>query len=191
MCPTDPEDCKKIEERFRNRWNVPHAVGALDGKHIAINKPKRSGSEYFNYKGYFSLVLLALVNADYKFLWVNVGASGSLSDAQIFNRSKLKRRIENGTLGLPAPEPLGPGGGGGGADLHYFLLGDDAFALMPWLVKPTDQRRENSQLQDIQGEEGGRELIWYTCQVIQGAVYHHGTEAKSCERHRVNMCGTT
>ena len=132
MCPTDPEDWKKIEERFRNRWNVPHAVGALDGKHIAIKKPKKPGSEYFNYKGYFSLVLLALVDADYKFLWVNAGASGSSSDAQIFTRSKLKRRIENGTLGLPPPEPLGSGG----PNLHYFLLGDDAFALMPWLVKP-------------------------------------------------------
>ena len=73
MCPTDPEDWKKIEERFRNKWNVPHAVGALDGKHIAI---KKSGSEYFNYKGYFSLVPLALVNADYNFLWVNAGPVG-------------------------------------------------------------------------------------------------------------------
>ena len=55
----------------------------------------------------------------------------------------------------------------------------------------TDQGGENSQLQDIQGEEGGRELIWYTCQEIQGAVDHHGAEAKSCQRHCVNMCGTT
>ena len=110
VSPTDPEDWKKIEERFRHRWNVPHAVGALDGKHIAMKKRKKSGIEYFNYKGYFSLVLLALVNANYNFLWVNVGASGLSSDAQIFNRSKLKRRIENGTLGIPLPEPLGPGG---------------------------------------------------------------------------------
>ena len=136
MCPTDPEDWKKIEERFRNRWNVPHAVGALDGKHIAIKKPKKSGCEYFNYKGYFSLVLLAFVDANYKFLWVNVWASGSSSDAEIFNRSKLKR-IENGTFGLPPPEPLGPGG----PDLHYFLLGDNTFALMPWLVKPYSRRQ--------------------------------------------------
>ena len=68
MCPTDPEDWKKIEERFRNRWNVPHAVSALDGKHIAIKKPKKGGSEYFNYKAYFSVVLLPLVDEDYKFL---------------------------------------------------------------------------------------------------------------------------
>ena len=132
VCPTDPEDWKKIEERFRNRWNIPHVVGALDGKHIAIENPKKSGDEYLNYKGYFSLVVLALVDADYNFLWVNTGASGSSSDAQIFNHSKLKRRIENRTLGLPPPEPLRPGG----SDLHYFLLGDDDFSLMPWLVKP-------------------------------------------------------
>ena len=68
MCPTNPEDWKKIEERFRNNWNVPVAVSALDGKHIAIKKPKKSGSEYFNYKAYFSVVLLPLVDADYKFL---------------------------------------------------------------------------------------------------------------------------
>ena len=48
MCPTDPEDRRKVDERFRNRWNVPHAVSALDGKHIAITKPKKLGSEYFN-----------------------------------------------------------------------------------------------------------------------------------------------
>ena len=84
VCPTDPEDWKKIEERFRNRWNVPHAVSTLDGNHIAIKRPKKSGSEYFNYKSYFSVVLLALLN---------VGASGSSSDAQWFNCSKLKRRI--------------------------------------------------------------------------------------------------
>ena len=112
--------------------DVPHAVSALDGKHITILKPKKSGSEHFNYKGYFSVVLLALVDADYKFLWGNVGASGSSSDAKIFNHSKLKRRIENGTFGLPPPEPLGPGG----PNLHCFLLRDNAFALMPWLVKP-------------------------------------------------------
>ena len=51
----------------------PHAVGALDDKRFVMKKPKKSGSEYFNYKDCFSLVLLTLVDAEYKFLWVNVG----------------------------------------------------------------------------------------------------------------------
>ena len=64
-----------------------------------------SGSEYNNYKGFFSLVLLALIDADYRFLWVDLGLSGSLLDAQIF---KLREKFEDDTtLGLPAPEPLG------------------------------------------------------------------------------------
>ena len=132
ICKFVPQVCKAIlwefQQKFRNRWNVSHGVGALDGKHIAIKKPKKSGSEYFNYKGYFSLVLLALVDAEYKFLWVNVGASGSSSDAQIFNRSKLSKKIKNVTLGLPPPEAL----------YKCTLLPLRGRHLCPysWLVKP-------------------------------------------------------
>ena len=108
ICPSYPENWKSIEEIFRKRWNVLHTVGALDGKHIAIKKPKKPGSEYFNYKGYFSLVLLALVDAENKFLWVNVGL---VVHHLMFRYSTIAQlRIENGTLGLPTPEPLGPGG---------------------------------------------------------------------------------
>ena len=150
----------------------PPCSWCIHGKHIAIKKPKRSDSEYFTYKGYFSLLLLALADADYKFLWVNAGASGSSSDVQIFNCNKLKRRIENGTLGLPPPEPLGPGG----PDLHYFLLGDDAFALMPWLVKPYSRRQltREERIANYRISRGRRvveKLIWYTCQAIQVWYY--------------------
>ena len=48
ICPTAPEEWRRVEEKFRNRWNVPHAAGALDVKHIAMKKTKKSGSEYFN-----------------------------------------------------------------------------------------------------------------------------------------------
>ena len=110
---------RNLKKDLETDGMFPHAVNALDEKHVAIKKPNKSGRTYFNYKDYFFLVLLALVNADYRFLWVNARASGSSFDAQIFNCSKLKRRIENRTLGLPPPEPLGPVG----PDLHFFLLG--------------------------------------------------------------------
>ena len=60
-------------------------------------------------QGLLSLVLLALVSAEYRFLWTDFAPSGSSSDAQIFNRSDL-REIKEGSLGLPPPEPLGEGG---------------------------------------------------------------------------------
>ena len=106
-CLTDPEDWKRAEEKFRTRWNFPHDVVEIDGKYIAMAKPKESCSDYNNYKGLLSMVLLALVSAEYRLFWVNVGSSRSSSDAQIFNRSDLREKIKDGTLGLLPPEPLG------------------------------------------------------------------------------------
>ena len=50
--------------------------------------------------------MLALVDGQYKFRWVDAGTAGSCSDAQIFNASQLKRRIEDGRIGFPDPAPI-------------------------------------------------------------------------------------
>ena len=84
-CPTTPEEWTEVADVFERRWNIPHVLGALDGKHVALRCPPNSGSLYHNYKGFLSIVLMALVDADYKFLWVDVGGMGHMSDAQIFN----------------------------------------------------------------------------------------------------------
>ena len=73
---------------------------------MAIRRPARTGSLYHNYKGFFSLVLMALVDAQYKFLWIDCGGVGSMSDAQIFNESELKTCLVDGSISFPDPTNL-------------------------------------------------------------------------------------
>ena len=73
-CPQTPKEWKNIANQFRDRWQLHNCVGALDGKHIAIQCPPRGGSLCYNYKGYHSIILMALVDAEYKFIWAEVGA---------------------------------------------------------------------------------------------------------------------
>jgi len=67
-----------IANEFEQRWNFPHCVGAMDGKHIVVQKPTKSGSAFFTYKHTFAIQLLAVVDADYKFIYVDVGCQGRI-----------------------------------------------------------------------------------------------------------------
>lgn len=77
-------DWRKHAENFYNKWNFPNAIGAIDGKHIRIQCPPNSGSMYFNYKHFFSVVLLAIVDANYKYIAIDVGSFGRESDGGTF-----------------------------------------------------------------------------------------------------------
>ncbi|XP_011409411.2 PREDICTED: uncharacterized protein LOC105316284, partial [Amphimedon queenslandica] len=63
--PKTEDEWKSIAHQFNNKWQFPNCIGALDGKHVLIQPPANSGSYYFNYKHTFSVVLMALVDADY------------------------------------------------------------------------------------------------------------------------------
>lgn len=134
--PNTPDGWREVAERFQHRWNWPNCCGALDGKHVAIKKPRRSGSLYYNYKGFFSIVLLGLVDADYKFLWAHVGANGSSSDCGIFNDSDLEPGLREETLGFPDPQPFP----NDDRPMPYSLVGDDAFPLRSFMIKPFSAR---------------------------------------------------
>lgn len=136
VCPKTPEEWKNIAKHFGDRWQLYNCIGALDGKHIAIKCPPHGGSLYFNYKGFHSVILMALVDGDYKFTWAEVGSNGSAGDAQVFNNSELKEAIDKGVLGLPDPEPMP----NDDRPMPFFIAGDDAFALKTWLMKPYSKR---------------------------------------------------
>ena len=139
--PRNAADWRDLATQFGNRWQMHHALGALDGKHVRIRCPNNGGSLYYNYKGYHSIVLMALVDADYKFIWVDVGANGSNSDTQIWNNSDFKTFIEDGTIQFPPPSPFPAYD----RPMPFFIVGDEAFALKTWLMKPFARRNMDMQ----------------------------------------------
>nr|CAI5861772.1 unnamed protein product [Callosobruchus analis] len=78
--PSSKEEWKSVAEGFNSRWQIPNCGGAIDGKHIRIFQPANTGAMYYNYKNFYSIVLMAIVNAEYEFLYVDVGKNGRLSD---------------------------------------------------------------------------------------------------------------
>ena len=134
--PNTPEGWKELADQWYERWNFPHTIGAIDGKHVACKAPPGS-SDYYNYKGFFSVILFAMVSSDYKFLWVDVSGKGSSSDAHIYNTSELREGLENDDIvGWPRPDPLP----NDTQDVPYFIVGDDAFSLRTYLMKPYSSR---------------------------------------------------
>ncbi|KAL3177528.1 hypothetical protein MRX96_039093 [Rhipicephalus microplus] len=86
---------------FSQKWNFLNCIGAIDGKHVLIKKPPKSGTIYRNYKKSFSVILLAVVDADYKFLYTDIGAPGSEGDAGVWQTTLLQKDIDNKKAGLP------------------------------------------------------------------------------------------
>ena len=138
---------RSVIDGFESKWDFPQCVGAIDGSHIPIIAPKDNPLDYYNRKGYHSVVLQALVDHNYKFLDVYVGWPGSVHDARVLANSGLYQRGENGLLTPNWSRTLG------GINIPLLILGDPAYPLRTWLMKPfsdtglsAKQRRFNYKL---------------------------------------------
>lgn len=121
------------------KWNLPLCVGAIDGKHVRIQKPPKSGSTFYNYKHFFSVNIMAVCDADYKFQFVEVGAQGRLCDGSVWNSCRMKEAIDRKIINLPGPSSL-PSMPDGSFRLTHYFAADDAFAMSEHIMKPYSHR---------------------------------------------------
>lgn len=136
---------KTIAERFFEVWNLPNCLGALDGKHIKIQKIPNTGSTNFNYKGYHSIVLMACSDADGIFTTIETGFAGRNSDGGIFRESRLGRWLERlEGEGLDLPEDTVLPHDESELDFPHYFVGDEAFPLKRYLMRPYPQRVLNN-----------------------------------------------
>ncbi|XP_052131642.1 putative nuclease HARBI1 [Frankliniella occidentalis] len=119
-------------------WQFPMCMGAIDGKHCVFQKFATKGSEYYNYKGSHSIVLMAVCDAKYKFMNIGVGAKGREGDTGVLDRTEFGERFYDHKLDFPHRAY--------NADiddvLNYVILGDGAFPLHPHMLKPFPQSQQ-------------------------------------------------
>lgn len=134
ICASSKEQWEKIAGEFNEKWQSPHCVGAIDGKHMNIRAPPNTGSEYYNYKNHFSIVLLAIADANAQFITFQLGDAGSQSDGGIFKHGSLSKFCKSEAF--PQPNNLTPMI----SEIPYYLIGDETFALDVNLMKPYPHR---------------------------------------------------
>ena len=125
---------------FKNMWQFPNCVGSIDGKHVTIKCPDKTGSNHFCYLKKFSIVLMAIVGPDYRFICVDIGGFGKNSDGGIFEVSNMGQRFEAGLMNIPQDENLP----GQSEPCPHVLIGDEGFALKPYLMRPFPYRQSRA-----------------------------------------------
>ena len=87
--PQSKQELLEISRGVYDKWQFPNCIGVMDGKHIPIKCPKGDGSTFFSYKGFHVTVLLRLVDSYYKFIFIDVGCQGRISDGGVSRDKKL------------------------------------------------------------------------------------------------------
>ncbi|KAJ4425591.1 hypothetical protein ANN_27787 [Periplaneta americana] len=129
----------EVAVEFEKKWNFPNCIGAIDGTHANVEAPANGGSLYFNYKHTHSIILMALVDANYRFTYINVGAPGRDSDGGVYQNCSLSSALENNTVNIPRAKPLP----GRNKPVSYVVVAEDAFALKSYIMKPFANRNQS------------------------------------------------
>lgn len=130
---------RDIAKEFENIWHFPNCIGSLDGKHVTITFPIKAGSTFYNYKNEHSIILLALVDANYRFIMVDVGAYGRNSDGGIYQGSLMGKKFDRSQLNVTPNKPINQNT----EPLPYTIVADAAFPLKTYLLKVKPYSKAN------------------------------------------------
>lgn len=143
--PSSQDDWKEISKDFETRWQFTHCIGAMDGKHIDIIPPRNSGSYFFNYKGRHSMVLLAIVDANYRFLLVDFGTNGRVSDGGVLQNTRFYEKLVEKKIHIPQDDDVSEKF----KNVPYVFVADDAFPLTTEILKPFRQANLDSAKREV------------------------------------------
>ena len=122
---------------------MPHVIVAINGKHVAMECPQNTGSLYHNCKGFFFQVLVAICDAKYKFIFIDVGQFGSTNDSAVLKNLELGRRLKSYSLNIPSEDIANKNYFKDGEPfiLPYYMVGDKIFQLKDYLMRPYPRTR--------------------------------------------------
>jgi hypothetical protein len=99
-------DWEEISKVFFEKFNVPICIGSIYGKHCSLKSPAKARSLFYKSKGFHSIVLMAIADANCCFTVTDVGAYGRQSDNSVFNESNMENSFFSGRLGIPNPREI-------------------------------------------------------------------------------------
>ena len=82
-----------------------------------------------------SIILLDVAGPDYEFLYADIGTNGRIYDGGVWNKCILAHAVKNKDLCLPEAKCLPYGV----IKVLHVIVGDDAFALKEYMMKPFSQ----------------------------------------------------
>ena len=131
--PTTEKEYKTCMIHFEQEWKFPCCFGAVDGSHLPIKCPnggQEAQKEYHNFKDFYSIVLMAMIDYKYRFIWASCGFPGNSHDSIILQSTNLYTQITENNL-LPNIAKCQDG-----VKIGPVILGDGAFPFKTWLLKP-------------------------------------------------------
>lgn len=137
--PQSEAEWKQIAQNFEQKWQFNKCLGVVGGKNVMISlgapaEPIPPGENAIN--SYSNAILMAIVNDNFQFTYVNVSDKSRSNDSGVWQASDFNSCLQANTLHIPTDYDVN----GSKLQLPYVFLGDKSFPLRNNLLRPYASR---------------------------------------------------